>query len=54
MLWEEGDLVEFDGEVYTIGRISTNETDAHPVTRVVYRLDRKFEPSVELIVRKRF
>lgn len=53
MVWEEGDLVEFNGQVFTIGRISSNETDAHPATRIVYRLDRKFLPSIEMIVRKR-
>jgi hypothetical protein len=48
-MWEVGDLIEFNGEIYTIGDINANRHN----TRVVYRLDRKFEPSVELVLRKR-
>lgn len=48
-MWEVGDLIEFEDKVYVIGDINANRHN----TRVVYRLDRKFEPSVELVVRKR-
>jgi len=48
MLWEVGDLVEFNGVTYVIGDINAGAYN----TRVVYRLDRKFEPSVELVLRK--
>lgn len=47
-IWEVGDLVEFDHLVWRIGDIDANRHNS----RVVYRLDRKFVPSVELILRK--
>lgn len=44
---KEGNTLEFENVVYTIGRIARNMQG----TRIILRLDRKFQPSKELIIR---
>ena len=45
---EVGDTIEIDDVVWTVGRI----TESPYKTRLVARLDRKFEPSKVIVFRK--